>query len=185
MLYLLLKVLHHAFFFTPLANPPESIKSGHYGHPPHATWWLKQSLIYFLGLTGMKLFVWSLFALLPWLPWVGDWALRWTEGNERLEVAFAMFIFPLAMNAVQYWIIDNIIAEKGRGKDGAGDYERVRQSGENADENAETEVEVEDSVQSKTSEDGSLPPLKEVNPSPLEDQMKGQSSRGPSPHDET
>lgn len=49
----------------------------------------------------MKLFVLFLFAVLPWVPWIGDWALRWTEGNEALQIAFAMFIFPLAMNAIQ------------------------------------------------------------------------------------
>lgn len=84
----------------------------------------------------MKLFVWLLFALLPWLPWIGDWMLRWTEGNEALEIAFSMFIFPLAMNAVQYWIIDNFIMAKtreGKGGSGGGDgdeggaYERVQE----------------------------------------------------------
>lgn len=81
----------------------------------------------------MKLFVLVLFLLLPWLPWVGDWMLRWTEGNEALEIAFVMFIFPLLMNGVQYWIIDNFIMDKSRGKAGAGDgrgddheYERVQ-----------------------------------------------------------
>ena len=81
----------------------------------------------------MKLFVLLLFLLLPWLPWVGDWMLRWTQGNEALEIAFAMFIFPLIMNAVQYWIIDNFIMDKSRSKEGGGDeggarheYERVQ-----------------------------------------------------------
>lgn len=75
-------------------------------------WWIKQSFIYFIGLFGMKLFVLFLFKVLPWLPWVGDWALRWTEGNESVQIAFVMFIFPLAMNAMQYYIIDTFIKEK-------------------------------------------------------------------------
>lgn len=62
----------------------------------------------------MKLFVWLLFALLPWLPWVGDWALRWTEGSEALQIAFVMFIFPLAMNIIQYYIIDSFIKDNKR-----------------------------------------------------------------------
>lgn len=81
----------------------------------------------------MKLFVLLLFLLLPWLPWVGDWMLRWTEGNEAVEIAFVMFIFPLLMNGLQYWIIDNFIMDKSRSKEGAerGDrddheYERVQ-----------------------------------------------------------
>lgn len=145
-LYLLLKVIHVAFSYTPLARPTESIKSGHYGQPPHVTWWLKQSLLYFLGLVGMKLFVLLLFLLLPWLPWVGDWMLRWTEGNEALEIAFVMFLFPLAMNAIQYWIIDNFIMDKsGRGRrkegDAGGEYERVQEGSESGDEGGEGVVE--------------------------------------------
>lgn len=88
---LLLKILHAAFAKTPLANPPESIRSGNYGQPPRATWWLKQSIIYFLGLIGMKLCVLAIFAFLPWIAWVGDWALRWTEGNTALQITFVMF----------------------------------------------------------------------------------------------
>ncbi|KAF2853853.1 FK506-binding protein-like protein 2 precursor [Plenodomus tracheiphilus IPT5] len=114
-LVLLLKILHRGFALTPLANPPESIRSGNYGHPPRATWWLKQSMIYFLGLIGMKLCVLAIFAFLPWIAWVGDWALRWTEGNTALQITFVMFIFPLIMNAIQYWIIDGFIKDQDRG----------------------------------------------------------------------
>lgn len=110
---LLLRILHALFSRTPLANPPESIKSGHYGHPPRASWWLKQSLLYFLGLLGMKACVFVIFQLLPWIAWVGDWALRWTEGNEALQITFVMFVFPLCMNALQYYIIDSFIKEHG------------------------------------------------------------------------
>ena len=88
---------------------------------------MKQSLIYFIGLLGMKLFVLFLFQALPWLGWVGDWALRWTEGNEALQIAFVMFIFPVCMNAIQYYIIDGVIKGKeGEGRDREG-FERVSQ----------------------------------------------------------
>ncbi|KEQ95085.1 hypothetical protein AUEXF2481DRAFT_40353 [Aureobasidium subglaciale EXF-2481] len=117
-LVIFLRVLHSLFSKTPMANPPESIKSGYYGSPPRATWWLKQSFIYFIGLFGMKLFVFLLFAMLPWLPWVGDWALRWTEGNEALQIAFVMFIFPVAMNGIQYYIVDSFIKDAGSDRDG-------------------------------------------------------------------
>lgn len=40
---------------------------------------------------------------------VGNWALRWTEGNEAIQIAFVMLIFPLIMNALQYYIIDTFI----------------------------------------------------------------------------
>ena len=93
-------------------NPPESIRSGNYGHPPKTVWWLKQSLIYFIGLLGMKLFVFFIFKILPWIVYVGDWALKWTEGNENLQVFFVMLFFPLVMNALQYYIIDGFIKNK-------------------------------------------------------------------------
>ena len=111
-LIVLLRVLHHAFSLTPLANPPESIESGHYGRPPRASWWLKQSFIYFLGLLGMKCCVFLIFQLCPWIIRVGDWALKWTEGNEMVQVFFVMLFFPVIMNALQYYIIDGFIKDQ-------------------------------------------------------------------------
>jgi hypothetical protein len=94
---------------TPIGNPPESIQSGHYGYPPKTWWWFKQSMIYFLGLMGMKICVLIIFLVLPWISRIGDWALRWTEGNEQLQVFFVMLFFPVVMNATQYYIIDSFI----------------------------------------------------------------------------
>jgi hypothetical protein len=111
-LILILRVLTVGASFTPMAKPPESIQSGNYGQPPKATWWLKQLLIYSLGLLGMKACVFLVFELCPWIIRVGDWALKWTEGNEALQVAFVMLIFPLIMNALQYYIIDTFIKKK-------------------------------------------------------------------------
>ncbi|KAF2640196.1 hypothetical protein P280DRAFT_469901 [Massarina eburnea CBS 473.64] len=167
-LILLLKVLHKAFLHTAMARPAESIRSGNYGHPPRATWWLKQSLIYFLGLFGMKLCVFVIFALLPWIAWVGDWALRWTEGNEALQIAFVMFIFPLIMNALQYWIIDGFIkdpaseeshyiAAAGDDSDDDGDdewLERHRRTRRSEDDDSDIEV-------------AETEPLKEANPTTI------------------
>jgi hypothetical protein len=70
---------------------------------------MKQSFIYFLGLMGMKFCVLIVFVLAPWISRVGDWALRWTEGDEVLQVIFVMFVFPVIMNATQYYIIDSFI----------------------------------------------------------------------------
>lgn len=98
--------------YTALGDPPESIQSGNYGYPPNAVWWLKQALIYFIGLFGMKVVVLILFLAFPWLARVGDWALKWTEGNERLQIAFVMMLFPLIMNAFQYYVIDTYIKKR-------------------------------------------------------------------------
>ncbi|KAM4054934.1 STIMATE family protein [Hirsutella rhossiliensis] len=111
-LIILLRILTGLVAMTPMGKPLESIQSGNYGNPPNALWWLKQSIIYFGGLFGMKLCVLVIFLLFPWISTVGDWALGWTEGNERLQIAFVMMIFPLIMNAMQYYIIDSLIKKK-------------------------------------------------------------------------
>ncbi|XHG08132.1 hypothetical protein AWENTII_011250 [Aspergillus wentii] len=111
-LIFILRVLNALAFYTPLANPPESIESGNYGSPPCATWWLKQSIIYFIGLLGMKTCVFVLIQLLPFIVKVGDWALRWTEGNTAVQIFFVMLLFPVIMNAIQYYIIDTFIKKQ-------------------------------------------------------------------------
>lgn len=111
-LIVLLKLVTYAFSLTPLAHPPESIQSGNYGRPPKTKWWLKQCVIYFIGLLGMKICVFIIFQLCPWIIRVGDWALRWTEGNQTLQIFFVMLFFPVVMNALQYYIIDSFIKDQ-------------------------------------------------------------------------
>jgi hypothetical protein len=65
-----------------------------------------------MGLMGMKLCVLVIFLVAPWISRVGDWALRWTEGNEALQVIFVMLVFPVIMNATQYYIIDSFIKKQ-------------------------------------------------------------------------
>ncbi|KAI4139711.1 MAG: hypothetical protein L6R39_006155, partial [Caloplaca ligustica] len=57
----------------------------------------------------MKGCVFVIFQLCPWIIRVGDWALKWTEGNEIVQVFFVMLFFPVVMNALQYYIIDGFI----------------------------------------------------------------------------
>jgi hypothetical protein len=118
-LIVLLRILTALFSLTPLGSPPESIISGNYGSPPRALWWFKQSIIYFIGLMGMKICVLIIFLIAPWISRVGDWALRWTEGDEVLQVVFVMLVFPVIMNATQYYIIDSFI------KNQKPDHERI------------------------------------------------------------
>jgi hypothetical protein len=124
-LILLLRILTAVFALTPVGNPRESIESGNYGSPPRAWWWFKQSIIYFIGLMGMKICVLIIFLVLPWISRVGDWALKWTEGDEALQVIFVMLVFPVIMNATQYYIIDSFI------KNQKPEHERI--PGEDAD----------------------------------------------------
>jgi hypothetical protein len=81
----------------------------------------------------MKFCVFIIFQLLPWIAWVGDWALRWTEGNEAIQITFVMFVFPLIMNAIQYWIIDGFIKEQDGAGEGDAHYEGVQSDEEDED----------------------------------------------------
>ncbi|KAI8150172.1 vacuolar membrane protein-domain-containing protein [Fennellomyces sp. T-0311] len=88
------------------------IRSGQYGPPPlrrRILPWARQTAVFIVSEGLMKLCVFALFRLCPFLFDVGDWALRWTRGNYRYQVVFVMFIFPLVMNAVQFWIVDTIV----------------------------------------------------------------------------
>ncbi|KAK0618211.1 vacuolar membrane protein-domain-containing protein [Bombardia bombarda] len=111
-LIVIVRVTTRLVAYTPLGKPAESIQSGNYGSPPNAWWWLKQSIIYFCGLMGMKFCVLVIFMTLPWISRIGDWALGWTEGNEKLQIVFVMMLFPLIMNAMQYYIIDSYIKKQ-------------------------------------------------------------------------
>ncbi|ATY61145.1 vacuolar membrane [Cordyceps militaris] len=122
----LLHLLTALVALTPVGKPRESIQSGHYGSPPSAWWWLKQSVIYFCGLFLMKICVLVIFITMPWISTVGDWALSWTEGNEKLQIAFVMMIFPLIMNAMQYYIIDSFIKKPFSEADLSDDDERAQ-----------------------------------------------------------
>jgi len=117
----------------------------------------------------MKLCVFLIFQLLPWIAWVGDWALRWTEGNEAIQIAFVMFIFPLIMNALQYWIIDGFI------KDPAGDESHYAvAAGEESDDESGDEAWLDQHRRSRREDDDEsdvdsvdVEPLKEANPLPV------------------
>lgn len=132
-------------------------------------------MIYFIGLLGMKLCVFGLFQLLPWLGWVGDWALRWTEGKEWVQITFVMLIFPLVMNGLQYYIIDSFIKDKEGVSEDAGD--------EDADEEQEgliggrrhSSEDIEDEVdRSKIS---AAARVKEANPTPVPAEYSSEEDR--------
>ncbi|KAH8675611.1 vacuolar membrane protein-domain-containing protein [Xylariales sp. PMI_506] len=148
-LIILLRITTGLVALTPLGKPAESIQSGHYGNPPNAWWWLKQSIIYFCGLFGMKICVLILFLALPWISRIGDWALKWTEGNERLQIVFSMMLFPLIMNAMQYYIIDGFIKKK------ESDHERLLSQDDDDDEEPYSNTLVGDDNELNLSDSGS------------------------------
>ena len=111
----------------------------------------------------MKLCVLALFALLPWIAWVGDWALRWTEGNTALQIAFVMFVFPLVMNALQYWIVDGFIKDpagaeggyEGVGGDDEEDDDKDEDDDDDDDDDDDNEEDDKDEDEDDNEEDGS------------------------------
>jgi len=90
----------------------KGIRTGDYGTPPSMRSWIKQTIIFILSLIGMKLCVYDIFRLCPWLFDFGKWVLRWTRDNYKAQVVFVMLIFPLCMNAFQIWVIDTIVKNK-------------------------------------------------------------------------
>ncbi|CAG8605604.1 1603_t:CDS:2 [Paraglomus brasilianum] len=91
------------------------IKSGEYGNPPRWTWWIKQTLSFVFCLALMKVIVLLLFRLCPFLFDFGEWILGWSLHDTRLQVVFVMLIFPLIMNIVQFWLVDQVIKKRFEG----------------------------------------------------------------------
>ena len=133
----------------------------------------------------MKACVFFIFQICPWIIRVGDWALRWTEGNEMIQVFFVMLFFPVVMNAIQYYIIDSFIKDQKPAEheidpsededpgcgEGAGQPRRLRSEGGNLERSNESSVRDETSKnvpEVKVTEDGDKPRLR-VDPKKLDE----------------
>lgn len=71
------------------------IRSGQYGQPPlrRRIWpWARQTIVFIIAEGLMKLCVFILFRLCPFLFDIGSWALAWTRDNYRYQVLFVMFV---------------------------------------------------------------------------------------------
>ncbi|KAL5507929.1 hypothetical protein ACEPAH_5547 [Sanghuangporus vaninii] len=87
----------------------KGFRSGQYGSPPSILYWIRQAAVYVTALTTMKLVVIGLFAIWPGIVQVGNWLLSWTGGGDGIQVIFVMGLFPIAMNVLQFWLIDSIV----------------------------------------------------------------------------
>jgi len=96
--------------------------------------------------------------------------LSWTQGNDALQITFALFIFPLAMNAVQYWVIDNFIMDKKREAEKSG-YEAVQDDDEDGqvanEENEEATPEYADALVVGNGQTEAEESLREANPTAI------------------
>lgn len=76
---------------------------------PKLTYWSRQLLIYLIALLLMKLLVLLIFWIFPFLFTIGKWLLGLFGKHKRAQVVFAMAIFPLIMNVLQFWLIDTLL----------------------------------------------------------------------------
>ncbi len=72
-------------------------------------YWLKQLASYLFVLFLMKMAVLVIFAIFPFLFDVGSWILGLFGNHKDFQVLFSMALFPLAMNILQFWLIDSLL----------------------------------------------------------------------------
>lgn len=86
-----------------------STSSARHRNRPRIEYWLKQLASYLFVLLLMKMAVLLLFAIFPFLFDMGSWLLGLFGNHKQVQVLFSMALFPLAMNIVQFWLIDSLL----------------------------------------------------------------------------
>ncbi|KAI3480120.1 hypothetical protein L1887_57719 [Cichorium endivia] len=76
---------------------------------PRLEYWLKQLASYLFVLLLMKMAVLVVLAIFPFLFDVGSWILGFFGSHKDAQVLFSMALFPLAMNVLQFWLIDSLL----------------------------------------------------------------------------
>ncbi|KAL9932622.1 hypothetical protein V8E36_008321 [Tilletia maclaganii] len=92
--------------------------SGQYGNvptpeggsgKPKMSYWGKQLASYLFAILVMKLFVTGIMWMFPFLFAFGKWLLSLFGKHRNAQVLFVMALFPLAMNIIQFWLIDSLL----------------------------------------------------------------------------
>ncbi|CAO1635086.1 unnamed protein product [Sympodiomycopsis kandeliae] len=76
---------------------------------PKLSFWFKQLTMYFFALLVMKVIVTILFLIFPFLFEFGAWLLDFFGESKNVQVLFVMCLFPLAMNTLQFWLVDSFL----------------------------------------------------------------------------
>ncbi|KAN0060877.1 hypothetical protein ACQY0O_006611 [Thecaphora frezii] len=76
---------------------------------PKLSYWLKQLALYLFVLLIMKLCVLLLLYAFPVLVDLGNAILDLFGTHKDAQVVFSLAAFPLAMNVVQFWLIDSLL----------------------------------------------------------------------------
>ena len=121
-LFVLYGVLHGATRVMEDVGHLRGFVSGEYypagepGRPPPSVLqcWLRQTGVYLLGLALMKALVLLILAWLPFLVAFGSWLLSLFGTHRALQVVFVMALFPMAMNMLQFWLIDSMLLYRPR-----------------------------------------------------------------------
>eukprot|EP00835_Amoeboradix_gromovi_P004253 NODE_320_length_11094_cov_0.618190.p4 type:complete len:215 gc:universal NODE_320_length_11094_cov_0.618190:3164-3808(+) len=99
--YILL-IIHSSMY--RLVNRWVGISSGYYGgESPQLKIWMGQFLIYLIALTSMKFLVLLIIKFGHFGEIVETLLFSM---NEKVQIVLVMFIIPLIMNVVQFWLID-------------------------------------------------------------------------------
>ncbi|OAD05238.1 hypothetical protein MUCCIDRAFT_122846, partial [Mucor lusitanicus CBS 277.49] len=105
-------------WFTLLMNACEKCRllhvgeTGDYGPPPlsRMVWpWMRQMAVFLLAEILTKACLYGIVINSPWLFWLGELCISWTQYDPKIQVVFVMLIFPLIMNAIQFWLTDIIL----------------------------------------------------------------------------
>ncbi|KAK0550815.1 hypothetical protein OC846_002351 [Tilletia horrida] len=92
--------------------------SGQYGNiptpeggsgKPKMSYWGKQLATYLFAIFVMKIFVTGIMWLFPVISSFGKWVLSLFGRHRNAQVLFVMALFPLAMNVLQFWLIDSLL----------------------------------------------------------------------------
>lgn len=110
LLWIILKWLEKMAHFCQISN----VNSGSYynemNHHPMFSAFLKQFVVFLLGLIIMKIGIYII--LNNWenlAYWFANLILGWSDHWPNLQIFLVMFVAPLILNILQYYCIDNII----------------------------------------------------------------------------
>ncbi|CAD6961743.1 unnamed protein product [Tilletia controversa] len=92
--------------------------SGQYGNvptpdggsgKPKMSYWGKQLVTYLFAIFIMKIIVTGIMWMFPFFFALGRWLLSFFGKHRNVQVFFVMALFPLAMNVIQFWLIDSLL----------------------------------------------------------------------------
>ncbi|XP_042325339.1 store-operated calcium entry regulator STIMATE-like [Sceloporus undulatus] len=88
---------------------------GEYGDPPQAAAWIGQCIIYLLIMVFEKTTV-GLVLLIPGWTKLQEILLDYIP-DPQLELVLVMLVVPFVVNAVMFWVVDNLIMKKYKQKE--------------------------------------------------------------------